>query len=99
MKREGAVGAHELLPNGVDLFMAIPGQDMEPLAALLTRLVLPLGLNALFEEVEIGAVVEAGGREDVVVQAPEIFHSAEGVHLLQGRAVRVFRLLRRVIEP
>jgi len=54
-----------------------------PFAAFSTLRVFPFGLNAFFEEVEVGAHYEPTRGEDVVVQTPEIFHRVERVHAAQ----------------
>mmetsp|Transcript_6976 Transcript_6976/g.10906 ORF Transcript_6976/g.10906 Transcript_6976/m.10906 type:complete len:242 (-) Transcript_6976:108-833(-) len=59
------------------------GEAVRPLAALGALGVLPLGLDTLLEQVKVGAHDQPAGRQDVVVQAPEILHRVEGVHATQ----------------
>ena len=63
-------------------FLALREKEC-PLAAFSTLHVLPLGLDAFFEEMEVSAHYQPAGGENVVVQAPEIFHRVERVHAAQ----------------
>lgn len=59
------VGVQQLGSRG----RAPPGDEEGPLATVGAGRVLPLGLDAIPEEMDVGSHRQAGGRQDVVVQA------------------------------
>ena len=70
---------HNLEPEVVQAGRPLPlVQVDEPPAAPAVLVVLPHGLDALLEQAVVTASGQPGGQLNVVVEAPEVFHRAEG---------------------
>ena len=85
-KREKCESAHRVQPVGVQgAAVAGLGRREGPLAAARALGVLPLGLDALLEQVKVRAVDQLARRHDVIVQA-DFVHAA--THTRQHRRGR-----------
>ena len=74
----------ELLPHAVEVVkVRVRGQVDHPLAARLVRLVLPHGLDALLEEVVVGAELQGGRLLDDVRHGPELLDGRDHLHHLE----------------
>mmetsp|Transcript_10376 Transcript_10376/g.28296 ORF Transcript_10376/g.28296 Transcript_10376/m.28296 type:complete len:225 (-) Transcript_10376:525-1199(-) len=93
---------HGVQPVCIEQLGVPLGQNRRPLATMLAGRVLPLGLDALLEQVQVGHVGEPRRRDDVVIQAPEILHGVKGVHGAERLAplrLGLLLLAVRVVKP